>query len=312
MLNMGRYIIKSAGLGNSSEIEIDSQIYDELKQSKACLIAQFQFEEKFDIILENYKDFESERFLISLDVELFSHKNAPYLYTRRRNLIRRIMNILTSIKLYLDVISSIEKEKKYYDDLKKYISFLYDESFDYRLMEGIRNHVQHKGSPFTTLQHSRRLDRKPGAFFRISTSVYLEVDELLNDKKIKAPLKKELLEIDRKLIEINKSISTYIGCIYKIHSYWRELNIQQHNKSEKIYLKYLEQYRKLNKLDSDYIYLSVSRYEADQIPEEHFEINDVLLENIEFLRNKNYGLDNLDMRFISSLSKLDGEEYFRK
>ncbi|NJL70921.1 MAG: hypothetical protein HC888_04545 [Candidatus Competibacteraceae bacterium] len=306
------YTIRSAISDNSPVIEIDEQIYSKLKESKRCLVDQFQFEEKFDIILENYKDFETERFAISLDVELFSHQTTPQVYARRRNLIRRIMNVLTSIRLYLDVIASMEKGKPHYADLRKYVNALYDGNFSYRLMEGIRNHIQHRGSPFAAGQHSRRLDRESGAFFRIGTSVYLEVDAVINDRTTKASLKKELQDLDGKTLEINKLISSYIGCIARLHDYWRSVNLPSLQKSSDTYMEYFRRYHELSRSRPEHLFLKVTHSEESQNSDSEFEISTVVIENLSFLRDKNQGLDNLEMRFISSMSRTDGDKYFDK
>jgi hypothetical protein len=308
---MAKYIIEKAGLGKSPEIEINKEIYQDLQRAKEYLLSHFQFEEKFDIILENFKDFEHERYSSSIDDQLFSGQTTPIMFSRRRNLIRRLMNVLTSIKLYLDVILSLEKEKDHYDEIKNFISGQYDGNFNYRLMEALRNHIQHRGVPISASQNSSVIRKSDKSFHRTNTGIYLEITDLISDPKLKASLRDELEAITTDRIELNRSLSEYIGCISRIHNYWRSLNKQRLDNSIVLYLHYFDQYRNMTKDKMKNIYLSISIYEEEIIPAEYFDISDTIIENIEYLAHKNFNVDNLSTRFVSSLSQFDFENYFK-
>jgi len=202
---------------NASEAEFCG-----LKAAKTSLLTVLGIEEKFDALLENYAEFERE--LLSLSLDHMVHcggLNWSSIVGDAVRINRRLANLLTMTRLYADQVkhdigrlpsSTLEAPADLFNAE-------YDAHFEYRLMDFLRNHVQHQGMPvggvsYPSAWEDRRDERM--AVMRLSIVPHLDVSQLLENKRLNPRLRAELA--DRKQIsEIPILVRKYVESFSRVH-----------------------------------------------------------------------------------------------
>lgn len=241
---MSKYIIYSKNITNGFKEDITQQQFEELAKSKEILGEVFAKEKIYNIILMNYYEFEKELFEITLEDEIFN-SDYPNFSEYISKAEQRILNLLSSITLYLD---------SFKDDLKgtqKYSTYLKDEFGDIvnylnesrtdnkqvEIMRLLRNHIQHNGLLITNfslggVNLSDELREQTLKF---------EIEKIsIKARDFKA---EKFEELDEK-IDLKKVIRVYVDFIGQIHQKFRESTNEKtknaRNEFEKIFEKYLE------------------------------------------------------------------------
>lgn len=139
--------------GNKSK-DIDEKLYLKIKDSYKLCLKLIWIEEKFNIVKDNYYEWEEEiqksyDFLISVQNsdsncnQVIKNHGIAEIVT----LNRRIINVLNSIRMYRDQVlhdlSGINPDYKV--RFEKKTNELYDSSYAYQLLELLRNYTQHQG-----------------------------------------------------------------------------------------------------------------------------------------------------------------------
>src|SRR5882672_4620600 len=146
-------------IGSAAMDPISERDYSELATAKTGLLEALFLEEKFDLVVENFLELETE--LLSSTARYMVHGKADYGWFQiERNLInRRLLNLLSVCRGYLDFSRSLgrnllanepERAAQFEGGFGKH----YDATFGYRVMEAMRNYVQHRGSPIHALQYN--------------------------------------------------------------------------------------------------------------------------------------------------------------
>lgn len=141
------YYLQPALLTPPPPLKINKKEFEALVDSRRILNAGFAIEENFDLLIGNY--LELEKTALSLAVTEMIRHRASYqdFFEIRAELNRRAVNLLTTARMYVDQIcrrvADCGHDKK---QIRITLSDRYDANFEYRLMEALRNHVQHYGS----------------------------------------------------------------------------------------------------------------------------------------------------------------------
>jgi hypothetical protein len=220
-----KYILRIHALGKYPELELGKEEFESLKIAHEALSEGLAIEEKYEILISNYQEFEKE----ILDHASQSMIRTPIDYDDffqvRVGFNRKLVNLLTAARLYIDQlhrhIGAIQRDKS---GIKEQIKQLFSEecnkSFEYRFMEALRNYVQHRGIPVHLVQpniisDNSKEERKLIFFIEVaSQKKYLE-----EDKEFK---RKVLDEIPDK-VDLKKSTRIYIECISRVHDSARKL-----------------------------------------------------------------------------------------
>ncbi|EGQ8006878.1 hypothetical protein G5Y06_004530 [Vibrio parahaemolyticus] len=158
------YYLKQNVLGKVPKIELTEKEFLEIQNAKKTLRCALAIEEKFEILLSNLKELEGEiaKETSSNQALMSVSYTGPFIF--RILLERRLANLLTSTKTYVDQVPSNVRDSfvastGILEEVKKYFCDAYDSSIDYRVMEMLRNHVQHNGIAIHSVQHnSKRTD----------------------------------------------------------------------------------------------------------------------------------------------------------
>jgi len=153
------YYLKQNVLGQVPKIELTEKEFLEIKNAKKTLRCALAIEEKFEILLSNLKELEVEIADETSSNQALMSTSYTGSFSFRILLERRLANLLTSTKTYVDQVPSNVRDSfvestGILEDVKKYFCDAYDSSIDYRIMEMLRNHVQHNGIAIHSVQHN--------------------------------------------------------------------------------------------------------------------------------------------------------------
>jgi hypothetical protein len=140
------YLLCTLFLDENLEVEISEEEFENLKRAKICLDSALALEENYDLLLSNYRELELEAISSAVtDMTMMRHDYDDF-FEIRTALNRRVANLLSAVRMYLDQYpQSLKKIGVYSDVVKVFNSKIYDDFFEYRFMEALRNYVQHAG-----------------------------------------------------------------------------------------------------------------------------------------------------------------------
>ena len=147
-----RYLLRKCVLGSVPEVEITKDEYARLESAHHILSCALAIEEKYEILIANYLDFEKEMLNLTAEDMVRSDKDHSNMFEVRLRLNARLVNLLTAARLYVDQLNQdvrvcAPQDHDAKEQVKKFFAKEYDESRDYRFMEALRNYVQHSGIP---------------------------------------------------------------------------------------------------------------------------------------------------------------------
>lgn len=187
--------------GTESVREVDATEYDTLEHYKRMTVFFLHFEDLYEIVKENFRDFWRTLFDVSEDYRLHILRGRPSITKDISNLNLRIMNILNSVKAYdthlrHQLISNFGGEQnKYLDCYKKLTSDVYDNSFEYRFCVRLRNYTQHMRNPVDKISyHSYPFRTEPMEMAFTATPIVFK-NRLMEFKKW-STVKKDIEALD--------------------------------------------------------------------------------------------------------------------
>lgn len=189
----------------------------DLKQSRDILTAAFSIEENYDLLLGNYLELEKSAMSLAADGMIRLHREYYEMFEVTAEMNRRAVNLLSSARLFIDQLS--QRFKTCGGDrgeLKKFPSNEYDNFFEYRFMEELRNHVQHSGSAVHGLSMGgewRPRHKKEVQFFCLEAHTFRRFLSL--DKSFKSKILQECPE----KIDFLSAVRTYIAALSRIHQF---------------------------------------------------------------------------------------------
>lgn len=219
-----RYVIRT-GEGRSGFKDISEEYFNQLNESHCCLFNAYQFEQKYDLVVGNFLELENDVFRAVMDHMIGRFPGWTNHFEVQLTINRRVANLLSACKTYFDqmnrhFILCFKGSKKEARSMKQYSGSLYDKRPEYRLMEALRNHVQHHSLAVHScsvggknVDHDGQSRVQYGVEFRVNRS------ELLHNRKFKALVRDEMPE----RVDIIAAIRVYMDCINYIQKRGRNL-----------------------------------------------------------------------------------------
>lgn len=298
-----KYTIRVWALGAYPELDIDENKFNNLKQAKNCLSAALAIEEKYELLLSNYLDLEKECLNVTSDCMVRSSTDYAGFFDIRLAFNRRVVNLLTSTKLYIDQIqqhvkSCIPDSSDIGCDVKKLFSAEYDEFFEYRFMEALRNYVQHRGlAVHSTSLGGKWTSHKEDGELEFKTRLFTHKTEVDGDNAFKRQVLTEMTE----KVDLIHAVRVYVGSISKIHCEIRGLVAHASESSRQQILESINEYEAIN--GKNPVGLNAIRSIPKEPVDETIEKFPLLLEWDDIrldLIKKNKNLTNLNKRYVSS------------
>ena len=146
-------------------LALSRDAHDILLNARQTIRFGVSFEQRLDIVIENYVTL--QRFLLDLALQnsVFRGDVSGRLKEGRHHLNRHLTNLLSSVRLYRDqtahaLSAQFGKDSATYLQYKLETSHEYDSSLGYRCLEALRNYVQHRGLPAHSITFSSVLDEE--------------------------------------------------------------------------------------------------------------------------------------------------------
>ncbi|MGH9932370.1 MAG: hypothetical protein ACREA9_24470 [Pyrinomonadaceae bacterium] len=278
-------------------LDISSDQARDIGEAQRGLLEILNIEEKSNVVLENYADFERELLTRSLDAVLFSDRDWSSSVDEIHTLNRRLVNFLSTGKLYLDATSHNIKAicGNRVGEFKTRCQEERKSTFGFRALEWIRDHGQHRGLPIHGVTHT--FGAPKGGPKTHSIAVIIDVNKLRQDRKGKDNVLAELQNMGAS-IDITPLLRSYLESFFRIHRFVRSMIDEKKMAWKAILLSIQNEYR--NKFGDDGRVLAIVTIDESDKIVESFNIFDDLVERIERLTQKNQLLMSLSFIDITT------------
>ena len=219
-----KYGITRLGVGCGQFIELTPEEYEAAKTAKTSLLAALGVEDKLDILLENYAEYELELHQITTRQYLFPALALDWsgFQQNMQTVNRRLANLLSACRLYLDqvrhdICEVYGKLSKQHCELRDSISNEYDSNLGYRVMDALRNHAQHRTLPVQYLKYNQSLDKRQDIVLVKHICIPgLSVTRLEEQGGFKASVLEELKDGEDSF-DIKPFVRDYVSSIRRVH-----------------------------------------------------------------------------------------------
>lgn len=216
-----RYEISDGSLSERGILNVSETEFNELANARYAVLEYVSLEEKFDMVLENYKELESG--LLNMSVEAACFPDMSYITSmeRRRFVARKVSNFMSSCRLFIDHarrhMGRIAADEDERNALHGLFSTAYDRSFSYRIMEALRNHVQHAGLPISCDLYWHRYKKTSEDLMVNIVDVALQKNEVRGDKSFKAGVLDELDKtVKKNVVLLMTHIRQYLSELFRV------------------------------------------------------------------------------------------------
>lgn len=221
------YGITRLVLGCQQFIELRRDEYVAAKRAKTCLVTALSIEEKLDLLLENYAELDLELQTLTTRHYLFQNHDWSSFRNDAHTINRRLANLLSAGRLYIDQtrhnISELFGPAS--DQLKaldQAFAEQYDAHLGYRVLEALRNHVQHRSLPVHTLTYKAvRDDRGEVTLVKHICIPSLSVSWIEEQGNFKGEILQELKR-GSNLIDLRPLVRQYLASLGQVHVGLRE------------------------------------------------------------------------------------------
>lgn len=290
----------------AATVGITKEYFDGVHSAKNTCLLAVDLEEKLSLLLDNFYEFEMDLLRIAEEFRIWGmcdHKGAMQ---RRLSLDRRVVNLLTACRLYLDQIEhglsqAYGNPSSQLSSIKVYKNEFYDECFGYRFMEALRNHVQHAGLPVHIITYGSkwiRDENQQDAEFTVLP--FSKVSILKENKSFKKAILGELEKADEQ-VDLRAPIREYVSCLVKLHDRLRETLADKLNEDRNFYESAISDYSTIDGEAVSHPHLIRLNATGEFVEKVGLITNP--LEYLDFLLDKNKVNDHLLNSFSSNHQK---------
>jgi hypothetical protein len=168
---------------------------------------------------------------------------------------RRLTNLLSACRLYFDQIGHLlsetfgtaSGEAKQVNEKR---NELYDQSFAFRLMEALRNFVQHRALPIENIAFNRhRVDKDGARFWETSLVPRISAATFESHGGFKTAVLQDLKERGGSM-DIRQSVREYVFHIFEVHKLVRALIQKRSDAAVKLLQSYLDKHAGIQFLEA--------------------------------------------------------------
>jgi hypothetical protein len=295
-----RYEITRHVIGEPRFVEITKDEYELLRSASERLPVILALEEKLDMVLANYAEYEGELLRLAVEQMVWPGGEWPAFRAALYAVNRRILNFLSSSRQYIDqtrheLSELYGKNSAPVTAIKARASAEYDSSLAYRVIEMMRNYVQHRGMPVGKLSFPVRREHDPERV-RFMVMPHLDLSQLRQDPKIKARVLDDL-EASGKT-NLSEIIRSYLESIGRIHEEMRRITDPDVQRWEQLFSEASVRARAV--VGDDLTGLAVVVRESDGTVSQSAYLLDNVPTGRRALREKNSVLVNFAQRYVTN------------
>lgn len=206
-------------------VDIESAAFYEAKGDYAFNQAALATEEKYALVQRNYVQFESTLAEITLNNLIFGIDDWSDFIDSIQLVNGSLLNLLSSTKAYLDQVPQhlndiFGKESLEATAFTKLTHNEFDARFEYRIISGLRNHLQHGDFPVKWLEFSSAWSANGGVKESCAHKIaaLLSVDDLIRNAFIRAATRAELEATGQSRLDVKPLVRGYMSSIAQLHS----------------------------------------------------------------------------------------------
>jgi hypothetical protein len=231
-------------LAGSPQLAISESEYVALSHARRTLTDALAFEQKFELLLANYLALELAATEWSLRAKVEHQFSYSVLSEVFRDANRHIVNLLSGAKAYIDQVKQdfahLTINPSFETSAAKRLSAEYDSAKEYRFMEALRNHIQHRNPPVHKITKGNQ--RASANDWVDSLSIRADRTNLEEDGKFKGTVLEEMdAEVDLRL-----SARSYIASLSACHVDLRRLVTSEVDAARTLIRKWIEQYAEIS------------------------------------------------------------------
>lgn len=218
------YKLIARGASSLHLSDIGEEEFDRFAEARKGILEALIIEEKFDLLMENYFEFEDEILSTSLRYIIFSDDILEMPHQARLAIARRLANLMTTCRLYID--QSTHHLRRLFGPNSSYerlhrgaMSSQYDKHLSYRILEELRNYSQHRGYPFHIITFSYSLvEPEPGADTVTVVKPRLSIPDLEEDGGFNSRVLAEIQQEFDQAFDLRPHVRRYISCLRTVQS----------------------------------------------------------------------------------------------
>ena len=242
---------ETSGSRAGTYISITERDYADALKARDVLVCLSSLELKFLVVIILYEDFERRLFEIILAATLhrgLSRSKASDIYIKVN---QPVMALLTATRTYHD--TQIPKDlgkistltDPYTENANAIFNRIFDASFDYRLMEGIRNYAQHHQLPISrfTLGSSRTEGGAGLSASKDTIDPVFDCKRILESDKVRRKTRDEISSLKIDWVDVKFAVRAYVEGIVAGHNAVRSMLMGDVEKASETYEKFQSRYR---------------------------------------------------------------------
>jgi len=309
------YVLRRGVIGSRGAVDIDEAQYLAIRQAGDGVDLLASIEEKFDILFENFIELEEEISRIVLHEMYRSLNSYPELQTLRVRISRRVVNLLTAGRLYTDQLQGDLKRGRKLGlavDVEALVEAARNGSFEFRLVEAIRNVVQHRALPVDAYRFGGRWldeDGRPwkapleAKFLRHSADFYIRSATLQNDRLLD---RKFLATVAKRgeQISLLPVLRAYMDAIGRIHEQVRKSTEAKREEWRGLIQNAMAVYSDAYPAEGRPIGLQAGRKGSGHALSDKVDVFESPFEHLDAFLAKNRNLGNVSTRFMTTQADL--------
>lgn len=241
-----RHCIGRGVIGPWPFVGISEDYFARLKTAKHNVFVLLGIEEKFGMIVDNYLEYEGDLLKLALDHMAWHSADWPTMRDAMSLLNRRLANLLTVSRLYVDQVKQDVAQMYGAPEAHRMcqeFNVQYDRLLGYRVMEALRNFIQHRSLPIARLDYPAAWEpRKEGQLLHHRACAHLGIAALRDDRNFKASVLQELEKGGNETQDITPWVRQYIDGLASVHRQLRTLTKVDVELWKKILLEALHNY----------------------------------------------------------------------
>lgn len=295
-----KYKIRHYTSPKNEFFNISQSKYDAIIKARLLLSEALYIEEKFDLLIENYLEYEQFTLKASSEYMLFPHQNNPWFHNKKNTFNRLLINFLATCRLFLDHVphhftNIFGKDTFFKKNIKPFISEQYDSYLGYRLFEEMRNYMQHRSYPITNISLQNKTHNS-GDQRELSTTFTAHIiPKELDEDNFKKSVLNDLKIIGDK-IDLKPFMRQYVTSLGRINNKIREELREELLKSDTLFKELMEKFN--TKFKKNHGFLLATNDDSSNsksiliIPE--------LIRHRKYYENKNKDFEYLIIQYVTN------------
>lgn len=284
-----------------NSLEIKKTEWEKLRDAKLTITNIRYIEQKYDLMISNYIEFEKELLEQALDNSI-RHINSHGIHFKYLKLARQIMNLIASTCMYMDHVKKrhVNKFPISEEEQKELMSELadYEKNNDnIRFIRNLRNYVIHRDLPLDTYninsswEKIENVEEKKGGSFVIPT---IQKEKLITDRKFSTTVAKNFPDIKGK-IDLRLPIRGSIAALSTFNDNFRGKTKKDFKSAKRLFKMAINKYRDFSESKNSFCNL-IKVNKTKKVSRLH--LSEKHIEQIELFYQRNWKQGILEHRYV--------------